>query len=68
MRTTWAPRRAQHLVEGTDELRIAVTDDERDGPPLVFQGARHVKGLLGDPRLDRVSCHADQEDLPALEV
>jgi hypothetical protein len=41
--------RPHHLVEGTDELGVAVTDQEPDGPALVFEGGGQVTGLLSNP-------------------
>ena len=60
--------RPHHLVEGTDELGVTVADQEPDGSALVLEGDYQVPGLLGDPGPDRVSRHAGQEHLPALEV
>jgi hypothetical protein len=60
--------RLQHLVEGTDELRIEVPDQEPYGPALVFQGDRQVTGLMGDPGPDRASRYPGQDDLASFEV
>ena len=60
--------RPHHLVEGTDELGVPVTDQEPDSSALVLEGGCQVPGLLGDPGPDRVGGHAGQEDLATLEV
>jgi hypothetical protein len=41
--------RSQHLVEGSDELRITVADQEVDNPTFILELCCEVPGVLGDP-------------------
>jgi hypothetical protein len=58
--------RPHHLVEGTDELGVAVTDQEPNGN--AGKQCAQVAGLLGGPLPHWVSGHAGQEHLPTVEV
>jgi hypothetical protein len=60
--------RPHHLVEGPDELRVTITNEETDSSALVLEGRCHVAGLLTDPGPDRMGRHPGQEDLPSIEV
>ena len=60
--------RLHHLVEGPDELGVAVPDQEPDGSALVFDGGGQVPDLLSNPGPDRVGCDPSQEHLPTVEV
>jgi hypothetical protein len=60
--------RGHHFVEGTDELRVAIANQELDGATLVLEHGCEVARLLGDPAPDRVLGHTSEEDLAALEI
>jgi hypothetical protein len=60
--------RCHHLVEGSDELGIAVTDKEAERLSPVLQNGNKVPGLLGDPGPGRVSRYPGQVDHAAVQV
>jgi hypothetical protein len=60
--------RPEHFVKWADELSVAVTDQEPEGPALVLEGGYQVTGLLGDPWPDWVGRDTGQQDLAAVEV
>ena len=45
--------RSQHLVEGTNELRVAIADQELVAAMLVLETRCEIARLLGDPSPDR---------------
>src|ERR1039457_2955474 len=60
--------RGDHLIEGPDELRVAVADQELDYSAFVLERHCKIASLLGDPAADRVLGDTGQEDLAALEI
>lgn len=60
--------RGDHLVEGPDELGIAVADQALDRAPLLLERHGKVARLLGDQAADRMIGDAGQEDLAPLEI
>jgi hypothetical protein len=57
-----------NLVEGPDELRIAIADDEPDNPTLLLECRCEVARLLGNPAPNRMLGDPSQEDLATFEV
>ena len=60
--------RSQHFVEGIDELRVAIADQEIDATMLVLETRCEIARLLGDPSPDRMLRHASEEDFAAFEI
>jgi hypothetical protein len=54
--------------KGPKELSVPVPDEEPHRTALVSRCGRQATSLLGGPGSGRVSGHASQEDLAALEV
>ena len=74
---TWCPdrclddpsaNRSHHFVEGSDELGVAILDQELHHTILVIERYDEVSRLLGDPASDRVFGDASEEDLASFEV
>ena len=60
--------RGHDFIEGPDEFRVPVPDQELDRAPFVLERHREIARLLSDPRSDRMLGDPSQEDLAAFEV
>ena len=60
--------RAEHLIEGDGELRVAVVDQEADGQRLVFEVHGQVPGLLSDPGCGWMGRRRAHVDPPAVQL
>src|ERR1017187_7455252 len=60
--------RRHDFIQGTDELRVPVADQEPDEAAFVRERHHEVACLLGDPGSDRMLGDACQEDLAALKI
>src|SRR6266540_5790559 len=59
--------RAEHVVEGTAELRVTIADEEAHAASLVLQAQQEVAGLLGDPGGVGIGGHPGQVHAPGVE-
>src|SRR5207247_7371643 len=66
VRITFDAHRAEDLVEGLAELRVAIVNEEPDGV-LATELHDEVARLLGDPAPDRVRAAGDVFDPPSCE-
>ena len=60
--------RGHHLIEGSDELRISVPDQELEATALVFELGGEVTSLPRDSRAHWMRADAGEEHLEALKV
>jgi len=58
----------EHLVEAGGELRVAISDQEPEGPTVLGEISCEVAGDLGDKRAGRMSANTEDVDYAALEL